>query len=58
MSTNQQITGSKQISDAMCNIDEAMKQIATAAQQSQAAVKELTGLGSELKNLIEKFKIV
>ena len=58
MSTNQQIAGSKQISDAMGNIDESMKQIATAAQQSQAAVKELTGLGSELKNLIEKFKIV
>ena len=58
MSTNQQIAGSKQISDAMGSIDESMKQIATAAQQSQAAVKELTGLGSELKNLIEKFKIV
>ncbi|MCX5700516.1 MAG: methyl-accepting chemotaxis protein [Candidatus Omnitrophica bacterium] len=52
MSTTQQISGSKQIADAMGNIDEAMKQIAAGAAQSQAAVKQLTGLAEELKKIV------
>jgi methyl-accepting chemotaxis protein len=51
MSVNQQISGSKQISEAMLNIDEAMKEIAAGATQSQAAVKQLNALGEELKTL-------
>jgi methyl-accepting chemotaxis protein len=56
MSTNQQISGSKQIADAMGNIDEAMKQIAAGAQQTQTAVTQLTQLGTELKQLTELLK--
>lgn len=57
MSTAQQISGSKQIAEAMANIDEVMKQIATGAQQSQTAVKQLSDTGKELKELAEKFRI-
>jgi len=57
MSANQQISGSKQISDAMLNIDEAMKQVAAGAQQSQAAVKQLTDLAKSLGALVGKFKV-
>jgi methyl-accepting chemotaxis protein len=57
MSVNQQISGSKQISEAMLNIDEAMKEIASGAGQSQAAVKQLTGLAHEIKELMAKFKV-
>ena len=57
MSTAQQVAGSKQIADAMVNIDEAMKQITVGAQQSQVAVKQLTELGKELGNMAGKFKI-
>jgi len=35
----------------MTSIDEAMKQIASGAQQSQVAVEQLTQLGGELKEL-------
>ncbi|MDD5432522.1 MAG: methyl-accepting chemotaxis protein [Candidatus Omnitrophica bacterium] len=57
MGTTQQVAGSKQIADAMSNIDEAMKQIAQSSQQSQVAVKQLTGLAQDLKNVSGKFKI-
>ncbi|MEI6863330.1 MAG: HAMP domain-containing methyl-accepting chemotaxis protein, partial [Candidatus Omnitrophota bacterium] len=57
MSTAQQVAGSKQIADAMVNIDEAMKQVAIGAQQSQVAVKQLTELGKELNIMSENFKI-
>ena len=57
MSVTQQISGSKQIADAMTNIDEAMKQIAVGASQSMAAVKQLTNLATELKELVSGFKI-
>ena len=57
MNATQQISGTKQISDAMINIDEAMKQIAASAQQSQVAVKQMTGLAKELKDIAEKFKL-
>ena len=56
MSANQQIGGSKQISDAMTNIDEAMKQIAVGAQQNQTAVKQLAELGKELDGLMKMLK--
>ncbi len=57
MSTAQQISGSKQIADAMTNIDDAMKQIAAGAQQSQAAAKQLTNLAQALKDMVARFKI-
>jgi methyl-accepting chemotaxis protein len=57
MSTHQQISGAKQIADAMMNIDETMKQVAAGAQQSQAAVKQLTAMAGELNHLASKFKL-
>ncbi|MFH1776566.1 MAG: HAMP domain-containing methyl-accepting chemotaxis protein [Candidatus Omnitrophota bacterium] len=57
MSATQQIRGSEQIVDAMANIDEAMKQIAAGAYQTQDAVKQLTELGQELKETTGKFKL-
>jgi methyl-accepting chemotaxis protein len=54
MNVTQQITGSKQIADAMTNIDEAMKQIAAGAQQSQVAVKQLTDLAAQLKKMAQE----
>ncbi len=57
MSTHQQISGAKQIADAMMNIDETMKQVATGAQQSQAAVKQLMAMAGELNHLAAKFKL-
>ena len=58
MSTTQQVSGSKQIAEAMVSIDEAMKQIAQAAQQSQIAAKQLTDLAQELKDTSGNFKAV
>lgn len=57
MSANQQISGSKQIAEAMNNIDDTMKQIASSAQMSAASVKELTALADELKDSIKGFKV-
>jgi methyl-accepting chemotaxis protein len=57
MSTHQQISGAKQIADAMMNIDETMKQVSAGAQQSQVAVKQLTSLAGELDHLASKFKL-
>ena len=56
MSTAQQISGSKQIADAMTNIDDAMKQIAAGAQQSQAAAKQLTELANTLKGMMSTLR--
>jgi methyl-accepting chemotaxis protein len=57
MTTHQQISGAKQISEAMMNIDETMKQVAAGAQQSQVSVKQLTALAGELKAIASKFKL-
>ena len=57
MGATQQVSGSKQIADAMGNINEAMKQIAAGAGQTQAAAKQLTGLAGELKDITGKFKL-
>ncbi|KJJ85349.1 methyl-accepting chemotaxis sensory transducer [Candidatus Omnitrophus magneticus] len=56
MSASQQITGAKQIAEAMANIDETMKQIAVGAQQSQTATGQLTNLAAELKNFMKLLK--
>jgi methyl-accepting chemotaxis protein len=57
MGAGQQVSGSKQIADAMGNINEAMKQIAAGAGQSQTAAKQLTALAGELKEITGKFKL-
>jgi len=56
MGATQQVSGSKQIADAMLNINEAMKQIAAGAGQAQAAAKQLNTLSSELKDTTNRFK--
>ncbi len=57
MGASQQVSGSKQIADAMANINEAMKQIAAGASQAQAASKQLNTLATELKDATVKFKL-
>lgn len=57
MGATQQVSGSKQIADAMGNINEAMKQIAAGAGQAQAAAKQLNALAGELKDITGKFKL-
>jgi hypothetical protein len=52
MGATQQVSGSKQIADAMGNINEAMKQIAAGAGQAQAAAKQLNTLAADLKKMI------
>lgn len=47
MSVIQQVSGSRQIADAMVNINEAMKQVAAGAQQAQIAAKQLNGIKSK-----------
>ena len=57
MSTGQQVSGFKQIADAMRSIDQAMKEISTGAQHSQASGNKLSELASGLKQLASKFKL-
>ncbi len=57
MSSNQQISGFKQISDAMMGIDKAMKQISAGDHQSQVSVTQLRALAGELKQLASNFEL-
>lgn len=57
LSVNQQISGTKQIAEAMSNINDAMKQVTVAIQQTQDAAGALAAEGHELKSFSEKFKI-
>ncbi len=55
MSANQQISGSRQIADAMVGIESTMQQIASGAQRSANAASQLTGLADELKQSMTQF---
>jgi len=57
MSANQQISGSRQIAEAMASIDQTMKQIASGAQRSADAAGQLTALADELKASMARFKV-
>ena len=57
MSANQQISGSRQIAEAMASIDQTMKQIASGAQRSADAACQLTALADELKASMARFKV-
>ena len=57
MGVGQQVSGSKQIAEAMGSINEVMKQIAVGAGQSQAAAKQLATLAGELKDTTGRFKL-
>lgn len=58
MNSTQQISGSRQIAEAMVSIDDAMKQVSLSAQQSQQAAKLLAQLAEDLQTMTEKFKVV
>lgn len=57
MNANQQLSGSKQIAEAMGTIDETMRQIASGAEQSATVVQQLIDLADELNESIEKFRV-
>ncbi len=57
MSANQQISGSRQIADAMASIDRTMKDIVVGAQRSASSASQLTGLADELRDSMTCFKV-
>jgi methyl-accepting chemotaxis protein len=57
LSSQQQTSGSEEISKAMTGIDEIMRQSASGAKQSAASARELSQLAEELKTTIAQFKI-
>lgn len=57
MNAAQQVSGTKQIANAMSAINESMKQISISSAQAQAAAKQLDDLSGEINSLTSKFKI-
>lgn len=57
MSANQQISGSRQIAEAMASIDQTMKQIVFGSQRSSEAASQLSGLADELKACMNQFRV-
>jgi methyl-accepting chemotaxis protein len=57
MSANQQISGSRQIAEAMASIDQTMKQIVFGSQRSSEAASQLSGLADELKGCMSRFRV-
>jgi methyl-accepting chemotaxis protein len=57
MNANQQMSGSRQIAEAMNSIDETMKEIAVGSEQSASVVQQLITLADELNDSIAKFKV-
>jgi methyl-accepting chemotaxis protein len=56
-STQQQLVGMDQIVSAMENIKQASTQNLTAAQQTESAAHDLHGVGTNLKQLAESYKV-
>jgi len=56
-SSEQQVVGVQQVSQAMVNIDESMRQNLEGTRQLEAATHRLEELGSNLKKLIEAYRI-
>ena len=57
MSANQQISGSRQIAEAMASIERTMKDIVFGAQRSAESAGQLTGLADELRDSMTCFKV-
>jgi methyl-accepting chemotaxis protein len=57
MNANQQISGSRQIAEAMAKIDQTMKQIVTDAQQAAAQAGALSGVSEELRVCTKRYQV-
>lgn len=57
MNANQQISGSRQIADAIASIDQTMKQIVTDAQQAAAQAGSLSGVSEELRACMQRYQV-
>jgi methyl-accepting chemotaxis protein len=55
-STSQQFTGIDQVVEAMSNIGEVMRQLVAASGQLNTGASRLSGLGSDLNTLVQKYK--
>jgi methyl-accepting chemotaxis protein len=55
--TEQQLAGVGQVSIAMVNIDQAMQQNAASIAQLDEAAKRIEGLGTSLKDLVERTRV-
>ena len=55
VSANQQINGSRQIAEAMSDINQTMKNIVNDAQQSAAMAGELANVADELTACMDQF---
>ena len=55
-STSQQFTGIDQVVEAMSNIEEVMRQLVAASGQLNTGASRLSGLGSDLNVLVQKYK--
>lgn len=56
MNANQQISGSRQIAEAMVRIDQTMKQIVTDAQQAASQAGALSGVSEELRACTRQYQ--
>jgi methyl-accepting chemotaxis protein len=57
LATRQQATGVDQVSEAMRNIDQGMKETVEGIQQTNAAASQLASLGLSLQELVRKFHV-
>jgi len=55
-STSQQFSGIDQVVEAMSNIEEVMRQLVAASDQLNSGASRLSGLGSDLNMLVQKYK--
>ena len=55
MSVRQQVSGSKQIADAIGDINKVMKEMSESAQQGKETAQQLSTTADELKGVIETF---
>jgi methyl-accepting chemotaxis protein len=55
-STSQQFTGIDQVVEAMSNIGDVMRQLVAASGQLNTGASRLSGLGSDLNTLVQKYK--
>lgn len=54
---NEQVLGSRQIAEAMHNIDDSMQQIAQGVEQSTVAMQQLTAFADEIKECVQSFVV-
>ena len=57
LATRKQAIGVDQVSEAMRNIDQGMKETVIGTQQANAAASQLVTLGHSLQGLVKKFQV-